>query len=406
MSRIGILEDSFSLALLIRRILEQRGYEVETYTSIEEAQALLKAPPDLLICDVRLGDGDGIDFLERMSVALGEARPPVLVLSALGAEEDLLRGYDAGADEYLTKPVSMGELLAKVSMLLARRRRGMPAPEADDARLPGGQLAFGRYRVERKLGAGAFGAVYAAHDQKLDQRVALKVLHTLRGAELLHRQRFLRESYTLSLVESPHVVRLIDFGEQEGRLYAALEFVKGPTLLKQVALEGPLGREALLHVLDGTAQALDVLSQHSLVHRDIKPENVILRDGDPARATLIDFGLAKSGGDHMLTKVGTVLGTPAFMSPEQISGSDLSHASDQFSLALTARFALTGETAFPALTGVQLLSAMAQRRVSFPDTLDPGLRAVLERMTALRPEHRYPTPAALLRDLRRLERSA
>ena len=119
----------------------------------------------------------------------------------------------------------------------------------------------------------------------------------------------------------------------------------------------------------------------------------------PIPTFLIDFGLAKSSGDRMLTEVGTLLGTPAFMSPEQISARDLDSRTDQFSLGLTVRFAATGETAFPKLGGVQLLAALSTRPVEFPANLSPVLRRCLTRMTRIQPERRYSSVRALLRDL-------
>ena len=309
----------------------------------------------------------------------------------------MLRAFDAGADEYLTKPVSMGELLAKCSMLLTRRTmHRAPSPRT---KLPGGELAFGRYRVSKSLGRGSFGEVYDAQDTKSNQRVALKVLDPIRGAELVHRQRFLRESYTLSVIRSPNIMGLVDYGEQEGRLYAALEFIEGKTLTQCVAERGPLSSEELQALLRGVAKGLRVIDDRGLIHRDLKPDNVLLRDGDPAQPVLIDFGLAKSSGDHMLTEAGTLLGTPAFMSPEQIAAAELDSRSDQFSLGLTLCFAATGRRAFPELTGVQLLAALSTREVELPPNLSPGLSSCLRRMTRLLPDQRFPHPRALLRGM-------
>lgn len=397
MTRIGVIEDSAALRELLSEILSKRGYEISPYPSIAEARALFSSPPDLLISDVRLTDGNGVEFVQDMRTTLGDAAPPVLMLSALGSEEDMLRAFDAGADEYLTKPVSMGELLAKCSMLLARRtKRQAPSPRTQ---LPGGELAFGRYRITKSLGRGSFGEVYDAHDTKTDQRVALKVLDPIRGAELVHRQRFLRESYTLSVIRSPNIMGLLDYGEQEGRLYAALEFIEGKTLTQYVAEHGPLSNAQLRGLLQGVAKGLQVIGDRGLIHRDLKPDNVVLRDGDPAHPVLIDFGLAKSAGDHMLTEAGTLLGTPAFMSPEQIAAAELDGRSDQFSLGLTVAFAASGKRAFPELTGVQLLAALSTREVALPPSLTPDLQACLRRMTRLLRNQRYPHPQALLRDL-------
>ncbi|MEZ6189286.1 MAG: protein kinase [Planctomycetota bacterium] len=392
MTSIAILEDDETLRELMVEVLERRGYAVRAFDCVEAATALLKDPPDLLISDVQLADGNGVEFLERLRLATAEDPPQVFLISALGEEQDLLRGFDAGADDYLPKPVSMGELLAKVALALARKQDDDPA--CPDPSLPGGKLAFGRYRIQRVLGSGAFGTVFEAEDIHRRRKVALKVLHALRGLDLVHRQRFLREAYTLSLVRSPHVVGLYDFGEQEGRLYAALEFVEGPTLAGFVAREGAVGADDLRALLEGGARALEALEQQGLLHRDLKPENVVLRGGDPGDPVLIDFGLAKSTQDSM-TEAGMLLGTPAFMAPEQIRAEGLDGRADQFALGLTVLYAATGVTAFPSEEGPALLKAQATRQLELPASLPPALAPVLERMTRLAPEARYPSALAL-----------
>ena len=403
MARILILEDSPLVQDLMREVLTRRGHEVAVCDRVEAARSAIEASlPDLLIADVGLPDGSGLELVARLRERFDEHTLPVIVLSGMGTEEDLLHGFAVGANDYLTKPVSNAELLAKCAMLLARRRpspqsapSGGPEAQAMGEHLPGGAAnAFGRYRITGLLGQGGAGVVYRAEDHAHDGReVALKVPGLPTTAA--HRQRFTREVYLLSSLEHPSVVRVYDFGTGEGRLYCAMERVEGSDLAEYVRERGPISERETVMLLRALTDALGCVSEAGLLHRDIKPRNVILREDDLSTPVLVDFGLAKQPEDRSLTKTGELIGTPGYMAPEVLKGERPTVRSDLFALGLLARFGLTGEEVFPDQTGMALLTALATCPVTIPSTVSPGLGAVLERLTRIRPEERYPDPAAL-----------
>lgn len=411
MDHIGVVEDTDLVRELLVDVLSDRGYQVTACATLAEARdAFLISPPDLLVTDIRLPDGDGLDFLGELRRLHPAEAFPVLVLSGMGAERDLTRGFDAGASDYLTKPLSPPELLAKCSVLLARTRARTQVRTQSPSRvfsavgedLPGGRhKAFGRYRIEGVLGRGGVGVVYAATDLKEDRRVALKVLSSISCLKEEARKRFIRETYALSQVHHPSVVSVFDFGSTEGRMFFAMELVDGPTLAEKIGAEGTATEAQVVELLVPLVGALEQLGQAQLVHRDIKPENVILRDGRYDRPVLVDFGLAKQTFDRSLTLTGNLVGTPAYMAPEMIRGEPVDARADLFCLGLVARFACTGTDVFPDHDCMALLRAIASQPIPIPSCLSDSLGEVLRRLTCSKPEERYASAADLSHALTR-----
>jgi CheY-like chemotaxis protein len=408
-SRIAVVEDDDLIRSLVQELLAGRGHDVVLFDGCVAAyDALEKDAPDLLVCDVRLPDGSGLELIARLRATLTESQLPVLVLSGLRSEADFLRGYAAGATDYLSKPFTPDELLAKVQVLLARSyRRGAGLPTCRDE-LPGIEsgLAFGRYQALSVLGQGSYGVVYRAHDALEDRPVALKVLSALPATQPECRLRFLRETYALSSIRSPHVAQIHDFGAAEGRLYYAMELVPGPTVEAQVRKHGVATEEELKGLIRGLSHALAALGDADILHRDLKPANVILRDGCWDQPVLVDFGLAKRPFDRGLTDPQMLIGTPGYMSPECIRGEPLDGRSDLFALGLLARYAATGGEVFPELQGLALLQAIASRPVSLPRSLTDGLRDTLRRLVAVDRRRRTASPRALLVELESLSPQA
>ncbi len=395
---IALLEDEPDLRELVTEVLESRGYRVRSFGRVTEAAALLELPPDLFITDLTLPDGDALGLLEQLRRLHPDL--PVLVVSGRAGEEDLLAGFAAGATDYITKPLSLSELQAKCTVLLSRAGRrpsgGERRGREDD--LPGGrEAAFGRYRVLGVLGQGGAGVVFDAVDARTGAPVALKVLPAAAALAPDARQRFVREAYTLSLVRSPHVVGVLDFGTGEGRSYYAMERVDGAPLTEHVATHGPLGEPEALALLRGLARALRAVHDAGLIHRDLKPSNVLLRGGRAEAPVLIDFGLAKHPHDRTLTATGSLVGTPAYLPPEAVRGHPLDACSDLFALGLVIRFALTGEDPFPDCELFELLRALVTRRVPLPEGLSPPLADALARLTDPDPAGRPRSAGELLR---------
>lgn len=388
-ARIAVVEDDDSVRALIEGILLDRGYEVATFASIAAATKQLSTrPPDLLITDVELPDGCGLDLVGPR----GEdgRRLPTIIVSSLRRETDFVRGFAAGATDYLGKPFTRDELLARCAFHLARSS-AHAAPPGDEPDLPTRNgLVYGRYEIVRSLGIGGFGRVYLAIDHGAkNARVALKVLAAQAGDQMEARLRFIRETYAAAGVHHARIAAVHDIGAEQGRIYYAMEFVPGGSLGRRVTEHGSLDERRVRLLARGLLEALEAVRGAGLVHRDLKPDNVMLRGGDPADPVLVDFGLAKRPFDRGVTDAGSLVGTAAYMAPETILGRTVDHRSDLFSLGLTLRFALSGEEVFSELNGVELLRAIAQGPIPPPRRpVSPIFGAFLRSLVAVSPDDR------------------
>ncbi len=225
------------------------------------------------------------------------------------------------------------------------------------------------YTIDRELGRGGMATVYLAQDGKHERLVALKVLHPELAASL-GPDRFLREIKLAARLNHPHILGLHDSGEADGFLYYVMPYVEGESLRERLDREHQLPIEEAVHHARAIASALDYAHRQQIVHRDIKPENVMLYEGE---AMVMDFGIAKAvseAGNETLTQTGMMVGTPAYVSPEQAAGeANLDGRSDQYSLACVLYEMLSGERAF---TGPTAQAVMAKR---FTETAKP-LRSI------------------------------
>ena len=221
------------------------------------------------------------------------------------------------------------------------------------------------YTIDRELGRGGMATVYLAQDCKHERMVALKVLHPELAASL-GPDRFLREIKVAARLNHPHILGLHDSGEADGFLYYVMPYVEGESLRERLDREHQLPIDEAVHHARSIASALDYAHRQQIVHRDIKPENVMLYEGE---AMVMDFGIAKAvslAGHDTLTQTGMMVGTPAYVSPEQAAGeTNLDGRSDQYSLACVLYEMLTGERAF---TGASPQAVMAKR---FTETAKP-----------------------------------
>ena len=272
---------------------------------------------------------------------------------------------------------------------------------------------IGRYELRELLGAGAMGQVYRAHDPQLRRDVALKIVKgSLSSA--VDSQRFQREALTWAQVKHPAVVQVLDSGVTPLKSgahasFLVLELIEGETLDARVARDGPLPEALAVQIAIALCGALDAAHEAGVLHRDLKPSNVLL-DGD--RPKLTDFGLAKlfQKKGQSLTASHDVVGTPAFMSPEQVQGQRVGPSADIYALGATLYFMLSGK---PPHT-VKVLAALFDEIVNHPPpalaTLRPGisprLNALVSRCLAKDPAGRFPTAKALSAALTNLDRGA
>ncbi len=226
-----------------------------------------------------------------------------------------------------------------------------------------GTLLDERYRIDAVLGEGGIGCVYRGTLTRLERPVAIKVLHDRHQGKIAIRQRFAREALALAALDHPNIVSVHDYGTDGGLLYLVMELIDGVELADRIA-EGPLEPFAALGIVRQLLRSLAYAHDRGLVHRDLKPGNVMIRPlGDGAfHSTVLDFGLAKfvadDTNDEKLTQSGHVLGTPAYMSPEQAAGEQVDARSDVFALGMIAAELLTGVRPLGDLDGAERMKRL------------------------------------------------
>ena len=267
------------------------------------------------------------------------------------------------------------------------------------AELSAGQT-FGGYHISELVGSGGMGLVYRAEQRILGRTVALKVIRPEIAGSGDYRERFLREARFAAAVDHPHVVSVFDAGEQDGRLYLAMQWVDGLDLGALIDREQRLAPERAVLIGVQLAQALQAVHDAGLVHRDVKPSNVLVRDiGGHDHAYLTDFGIAKApAAQDSLTRTGSVIGTLAYLSPEQIRGQQPGPRSDLYALGCVMFEALTGQRPFGGDDDLAARWAQATSPPPAASALCPALGsrydAFLAQALATDPQDRFPSGTA------------
>ena len=317
----------------------------------------------------------------------------------MDAERAKPKAAPAPAPKAAVSPAPAKAVLVAVALSGA----AAPAPTACDVQ------RLGRYQLEREIGRGAMGIVYLGRDTAINRMVAIKAIplaSEFSDAELVEaRSRFFREAETAGRLNHPNIVTIYDVGEERGLAYIAMEYLKGRHLSDYAKSNTLLEPRKVLEIIGRTADALGFAHKQQVVHRDIKPANLMY---DPSTDILkiTDFGIARLSGAGS-TRTGIVLGTPSFMSPEQLEGRTVTGHSDLFSLGVSLFQLLTGQLPFAAdsMTGLmqQIAEAPHPRLRAFRPDLPACVETVIDRALAKKPEDRYETGAqmaAALQDCR------
>jgi serine/threonine protein kinase len=259
---------------------------------------------------------------------------------------------------------------------------------------------LGQYRLVRELGAGGMGIVFEAEDEWLNRRVAIKVLRSDLPAEQVARERFLREARAMAAVEQENVCTIYQVGEADGRPYMAMQLLVGETLETRLDREHRLPAAEAARIGREVAAGLAAAHDKGLVHRDVKPANVWLEAGT-GRVKLLDFGLALARDNSHLTHSGFVIGTPAFMAPEQARGEPLDGRSDLFSLGIVLYMVTTGERPFDGTTAMAVMRNLelhhpARVNVKRVDVPAPFSNLIMELLAKDRKDR--PVSAAVVAD--------
>jgi DNA-binding response OmpR family regulator len=421
--RILVADDSRELRTVLSAQLRKLGFDVQI--AIDGMDALDKArefKPNLIIMDIMMPKMDGLTATKRVRESRDLAAIPIILLSALGEEQDVVEGIEAGADEYLVKPFRQGELAAKVRILL--RRSTLTARKLDDTTAQGleaeeesdalrrfketGQIVskdFAGFTIIDKLGQGGTATVYRAMEPVNLKPVALKIISPFAAVREGFLKRLRRSNEISVRLVHPHIVRTFTMGEYQGVHFMVQELVEGQPLDQYIHMEQklpePKARRYLLHM----AEALHYLEEKNLLHRDIKPGNIYINQADAAK--LGDFGLSRLQDDMGQTAEGYLLGTPHYISPEQANGDKrIDIRSDMYSAGATIFHLLTGRPLFPGDNLQQVVLAHLTKdppkTAELGPEISPDFCAVIDRLVQRDRDQRYKGGAELIQVLNQL----
>jgi serine/threonine protein kinase len=263
--------------------------------------------------------------------------------------------------------------------------------------------AWGRFQILEERGRGGMAVVYKAYDGILQRTVALKVLLPLLAANKEFTQRFRREAITAANLRHPNIVVIFDVGAHEQFQYIVMEYLKGPTLQREIQEIGPLPAARVLRILGQLAGALDYAHEQRLVHRDVKPANIIVGACD--HVTLTDFGLVKAARGSKITSEGAAMGTLRYMSPEQAMGRELDSRADVYSLGVVVYEMLVGETPFTGTTPYETLHCLIYKPppplTQRDPRIAPGVEGAVFRALSKEPDARYRTAGEFAQEIAR-----
>ena len=374
MALIYVVEDSPTQREVLRAALEPLGHELRVFADgLAARAALAEAPPDLLVADIVMPGASGLELTQELRARHRRLDLPVVLVSSLDQSDDLARGYEVGADDYVVKPIDPAELRRKARLLLDRRaQRSQPGP------------TWTRYHLLGPLGKGQTATILRARRVGDGLVLALKV--TPPGAARDAVDRLLAEAELLrSLEDIPGLAKVRDVGSEGGQTYYAMDLVPGETLRARLDRSGRLLLSEAAAIGRALATTLGGLARRGVVHGDVKPENVLL---SPAGPVLVDFGLARREGEPAPTTGGTL----THLAPEVVRGGPATPASDVYALGVLLLEAASGRlpyaTSGAELAALKVEGAPPDLEAMLALDLPPGLVAVIEEAIAVHPDAR------------------
>jgi len=403
-----VVDDNEANRDMLTRRLERRGYRVLKAEDGPSALALIAAEPvDLVLLDIEMPGLSGLDVLREVRQTHTGLQLPILMATARSDSTDVVEALEAGANDYVVKPLDFPVVLARVEAQLRLRSLSAPGPASPSSTETGpGTVLAGKYRLESLIGSGAFGSVYRARHLDLAHDVAVKVLTARSAPDSL--ARFQREGIAACRVKHPNAVAVTDFGATGGgAAFLVMELLEGHSLHEEMKHVGRFAARRCAEILSPLCSALAEAHAAGIVHRDIKPANVFLqRSARGETVKVLDFGIAKMVDEDArsgsLTVDGGVLGTPAYMAPERFRGDPIDGAADVYSVGVMLYQMLAGRLPFPA--DVELMALVMMHLHRNPPRLrdlDPEIAPEIDQivMSALRKDPRQrPAIASLATD--------
>ncbi len=355
--RLLVVDDNEVNLDVLGRRLERKGCLVTTALDGPTALELLEQQPfDAVVLDLQMPGMSGLEVLEAIREKRSQLAMPVIMATAQTDPEMMVSALEAGANDYVTKPIDVDVLYARLRAQLrgsevARRERASDtspgaAPAAAGVAQIGSVLA-GKYRLEEVLGTGGFGSVYRARHLVLDADVAVKVLHPHLARASGVVRRFAQEGVSACRVKHPNAVAVLDAGSDgEGIPFLVMELLTGPTLSDELERESLLTFGRTVDIITPVCEVLEEAHRVGIVHRDVKPANIMLSQGARGEVVkVLDFGISKFiDREKQLGLTGDgIAGTPLYMSPEALLGRPTEAPADVFSVGVTLFVMLGGE---------------------------------------------------------------
>ncbi len=389
MTSIICADDDQYMRNLYRALFSTDKYSLRTFSNgVEVLDAYRDDTANLLILDIDMPGRSGLDVCRELRRSTDGFKVPIILVSGKDSEEDILRGLNAGANDYIVKPFKPPELLAKTATLLCRQE----TPSAMELGLPLGSRFVGRYEIVRRIGKGGFSTVYYANDVSVEplKSTALKVFHLTPSKQNNEEfvALFLREAREHSKLGHPNIVTLYDFGSSEIYYYLAMEFLTGETLQDIITRERKLTEIEVVEIGYGVAKALEYLASSEMTHRDIKPAN-IMRTND-GTVKLLDFGLARHNKKQTVPMDTIFRGTLDFAAPESLRlHSEIDISADIFSLGAALYYSLTGIKPFRRNSMIELCNSPIEEQPTsgcdIDRSINPTLSGLIDNMLAPAP---------------------
>ena len=416
MKKILVIEDDLALLETLRSFLETENFEV--ITAVDGKKGLEKASKeriDLIVLDLGLPTIDGFEVCRRLR-AQGYMTPVIMLSGEKKDELDKATGLDVGADDYIVKPFGTKELLSRIKAVL---RRATPkveekgehyAPtrtlEITAATLRKGSTIAGRYEVLEELGRGGMGRVFRVADKKIGEEVALKVLNPAVAADKKTIERFRNELKIARKIAQRNVCRMFDLSDEEGMHYITMEYVPGEDLKSFLIKSGQLTVEKTISIARQVCEGLAEAHGMGVVHRDLKPQNIMIDKEGKAR--IMDFGIARSLRKKGITEEGTIVGTPEYMSPEQVEGKETDQRSDIYSFGVILYEMMAGKVPFEGDSTLDVALMHKTEDPRDPREINPqipeGMSRLILNCLEKNKEKRYQQVHDLLSDLAKIEK--
>lgn len=341
MPRIILAEDDKLIHKVYEKILRGEGYELSCHECGTDALEDFKAnSADLVIVDMEMPDMLGHEVCEAIRQLPEGTRVPIMIVSGHDDEEDIMKGLNAGANDYLLKPIKPTELKAKIAKLV-EYSSGLHE-DLDLARNK--FVVFGKYRLSKLIGNGAHSCVFLAEALGGDGSFAVKTLKSDIPDFKSFIESFMDASRKLMAMDCPELVKVYECGQQADHYFMVMERADGGTLGERLKNSGPLSEREAARVGANVLKALKALEENQIFHMDVKPDNIMIVDGN---YKLGDIGFAKRAGAETTKLSEELWGTPDYLSPEKISGDkSLASSADVYALGVTLYQAVSGANPF------------------------------------------------------------